>query len=137
MSPSDQLDAARLFVIREAVHAHLAKRVPASEVDRAHRQRPERRRDLGVHGFPPGVVGSFPRRENGRMDNSEIDVKQLSAEQRLNLIEQIWDSLEAEDVPVTEAQKAELDRRIGEMDRDGERGIPWEDVLDRIRGRAK
>ena len=66
----------------------------------------------------------------------KIDVKQLSAEERLNLIEQIWDSLEADDVPVTEAQKAELDRRIEEMDRAGERGILWKDVLDRIRGRA-
>jgi putative addiction module component (TIGR02574 family) len=69
--------------------------------------------------------------------NSKIDVNDLSAEDRLNLIEQIWNSLEAEDVPVTEAQKAEIDRRIEEMDRDGERGIPWEVVLDRIRGRAK
>lgn len=75
--------------------------------------------------------------ENGRVANPNIDVKQLSAEERLILIEQIWDSLEAEAVPVTEAQKTELDRRIDEMDRDGERGIPWEDVLTRIRGRAK
>ncbi|MBK9129821.1 MAG: addiction module protein [Phycisphaerales bacterium] len=71
------------------------------------------------------------------MVNPDIDVKHLSAKDRLNLIEQIWDSLEAEDVPVTEAQKAELDRRIDEMDRDGERGIPWDDVLNRIRGRAR
>lgn len=71
------------------------------------------------------------------MTNLKIDVKQLSAEERLKLIEQLWDSLEADDVPVTEAQRAELDRRIEAMDRDGERGIPWGDVLDRIRGRAK
>ena len=57
------------------------------------------------------------------MANTNIDVKQLSAEERLILIEQIWDSLEAEAVPVTAAQKAELDRRIEEMDRDDERGI--------------
>jgi putative addiction module component (TIGR02574 family) len=69
--------------------------------------------------------------------NSKIDVTQLSAQDRLDLIEQIWASLEADDVPVTAAQRAELDRRIDEMDRDGERGIPWNDVLDRIRGRAR
>lgn len=69
--------------------------------------------------------------------NSKIDVKDLSAEERLNLIEQIWGSLQAEDVPVTEKQKAELDRRIEEMDRDGKHGIPWEEVMDRIRGRSK
>ena len=71
------------------------------------------------------------------MTNSKIDIKHLTAEERLNLIEQIWVSVEAEDLPVTEVQKAELDRRIEEMDRDGERGIPWDDVLDRIRGRAR
>lgn len=71
------------------------------------------------------------------MTNSKIDVKELSTEERLDLIEKLWDSLEAEDVPVTEKQKAELDRRIEEMDRDGKRGIPWEEVLDRLRGRSK
>lgn len=71
------------------------------------------------------------------MTNSKLDVRALSAEERLNLIEQLWDSLEADDVPLTEAQRAELDRRVEEMDRDAVRGIPWEDVLDRIRGRAK
>jgi putative addiction module component (TIGR02574 family) len=68
---------------------------------------------------------------------SKIDVEQLSVEERLKLIEQIRDSLEADDVPVTEAQRAELDRRVEEVDRGGERGIPWNDVLDRIRGRAR
>jgi putative addiction module component (TIGR02574 family) len=69
--------------------------------------------------------------------NSKIDVKQLSTAERLDLIEQIWDSLEADALPVTDAQKAELDRRIEDMDRDGERGIPWREVLERIRGRGK
>lgn len=71
------------------------------------------------------------------MTNSKLDVRALSAEERLNLIEQLWDSLEVDDVPLTEAQRAELDRRVEEMDRDAVRGIPWEDVLDRIRGTAK
>lgn len=71
------------------------------------------------------------------MSNSKIDVKDLSPEERLELIEQIWESSEAEHVPVSAMQKAELDRRIDEMDRDGERGIPSDEVLDRIRGRSK
>lgn len=71
------------------------------------------------------------------MVKSKIDVKKLSPKERLRLIEQLWDSLEADDVPVTAAQKAELERRVKEMVGDGERGIPWKDVLDRIRGRAK
>ena len=71
------------------------------------------------------------------MTNSKIDVRDLSGEEWLNLIGQLWDSLQAEEVPVTESQKAELDRRLEEMDRDGERGIPWDEVRDRIRGRSK
>jgi putative addiction module component (TIGR02574 family) len=66
-----------------------------------------------------------------------FDIEQLTAEERLNLIGQIWDSLQAGDVPVTELQKAELDRRIEDMARDGGRGIPWDEVLDRIRSRAR
>lgn len=84
-----------------------------------------------------GVADCPTRDQTQDMRNSKLDVKALSAEERLNLIEELWDSLEADDVPVSEAQKTELDRRIEEMDRDGVRGIPWEDVLDRIRGRAK
>lgn len=71
------------------------------------------------------------------MTNSKLDVRALSAEERLSLIEQIWDSLEADDVPLTEAQRAELDRRVEQMESDPVRGIPWEDVLDRIRGRTQ
>jgi putative addiction module component (TIGR02574 family) len=69
--------------------------------------------------------------------NPKVDVNTLSPEERLDLIERIWDSLDAAVVPVTDQQKAELDRRIAEMDRDGKRGIPWQEVLDRIRDRSK
>ena len=66
-----------------------------------------------------------------------MDVRGLSADERLDLIERLWDSLDDQDVPITEKQKAELDRRIDDEDRDGSGGIPWEEVLDRIRGRSK
>jgi len=53
------------------------------------------------------------------------------------IIEEFWDSLSAtpEAVPETNAQHEELDRRLDELDRDGPVGIPWEEVLRRIRGR--
>jgi putative addiction module component (TIGR02574 family) len=34
---------------------------------------------------------------------------------------------------LTEAQRQELDRRIEEMDRDTNPGIPWEEVVNQIR----
>ena len=67
-----------------------------------------------------------------------IDIANLSAEERLRLLEELWDSLSAtpEAVPLTNAQREELDRRIDELDRDGPVGIPWEEVLRRIRSRT-
>jgi putative addiction module component (TIGR02574 family) len=64
------------------------------------------------------------------------DIAKLSPEERLELLEQLWDSLSPEAIPMTEAQKEELDRRLDELDREGPIGIPWNEVLDRIRNRA-
>src|SRR5947199_7616935 len=66
-----------------------------------------------------------------------IDIANLSAEERLRLLEELWDRLSAtpEAVTLTNAQHEELDRRLDELDRDGPVGIPWEEVLRRIRGR--
>lgn len=76
-----------------------------------------------------------------RMGRSSVDIKSLSPEERLALIEEIWDSLNPEDVPVTDAQRAELDRRSADLDRDIKLGrplgIPWEEVLRQIRERPR
>ena len=67
-----------------------------------------------------------------------IDISSLSPEERLRLLEQLWESLSAtpEAIPLTNAQREELDRRLNELDRDGPVGIPWEEVLRRIRSHA-
>ena len=69
---------------------------------------------------------------------STIDIAKLSPEERLELLEQLWDSLSEtlEAVPMTDAQREELDRRLDDLDREGPVGIPWNEVLDRIRNRA-
>lgn len=71
------------------------------------------------------------------MSKPAIDVQAMTPEQRLELLEKIWDSLteEPENIPFTEPQRQELDRRLDDLERDGEKGIPWEQVLDRIRRR--
>ena len=63
-----------------------------------------------------------------------IDIHALSPEERLQLIELLWDSLSAnpEVIPFTDAQRAELDRRLDDLDRDGPTGIPAEEVLRRL-----
>ena len=46
---------------------------------------------------------------------SIIDTEKLSPEERLELLEQHWESLSEipEAVPMTDAQREELDRRLG------------------------
>jgi len=68
-----------------------------------------------------------------------IDIATLSQEERLRLLEQLWDSLSAtpEAIPLTDAQREELDRRLDELDREGPTGIPADDVLNRLRSPAK
>ncbi|MGH8739187.1 MAG: addiction module protein [Burkholderiales bacterium] len=68
---------------------------------------------------------------------SAIDIANLSPDQRLELLEQLWDSLSPEAIPLTDAQREELDRRLDELDREGPVGIPWDEMLDRIRDRAR
>jgi putative addiction module component (TIGR02574 family) len=69
------------------------------------------------------------------MAKPDIDIASLTNDERLRLIEELWNSFrETPDaVPLTEAQRSELDRRLDEMERDGGEGIPWEEVLQRIR----
>ena len=59
----------------------------------------------------------------------------LPAADRLEVIEQLWDSLAAvpEALELTDAQRRELDRRIEEMDANPDAGIPWEDVKAELR----
>ena len=67
-----------------------------------------------------------------------IDVKRLSREERLDLIEELWDSLAAtqDQLPLSDSQRNELDHRLDEMDRDNTLGIPWDQMLKQIREHA-
>ena len=72
------------------------------------------------------------------MSKPALNIDELSPGERLRLIEQLWVSLcEAPAaVPVTDAQREELDRRLDDLERSGTEGIPWDEVLQRIRNRA-
>jgi len=72
-----------------------------------------------------------------------LDIERMSANERLELLEQLWDSLQKDpaSVPLTEAQQEELDRRLDDLDADIQKGvplgIPWNEVLHRIRNRSR
>ena len=53
------------------------------------------------------------------------ELVRLTPSERLALISQLWDSLEDEHLPLTAAQRAELDRRLASLDQDRREGITW------------
>lgn len=68
---------------------------------------------------------------------AKSDVMRLSVPERIQLVEDIWDSIVEipETVPLTSDQKAELDRRLDAYHRNPDEGSPWGMVRERIRGR--
>jgi putative addiction module component (TIGR02574 family) len=68
------------------------------------------------------------------MAKAAIDLDALSTAERLDLLEELWDSLtkDPSSIPVTAAQRDELDRRLDDIERNGATGIPWEEVLARL-----
>lgn len=59
----------------------------------------------------------------------------LPPDERIRLVEAIWDSIAAEPeaVPVTDAQKREIQARLEEYRRDPSIAIPWEVARTRLR----
>lgn len=73
------------------------------------------------------------------MSKPALNIDSLSPEERLRLIEELWDSLSKspEAMPLSDAQRGELDRRLDDLERSGPNGIPWEEVLQQIRTRPR
>ncbi|MGA2705002.1 MAG: addiction module protein [Isosphaeraceae bacterium] len=67
-----------------------------------------------------------------------LGIDQLSVAQRILLVEEIWDSIvtEAEDMPLTEAQKQDLERRLGVYNDNRDARSSWEDVRARLRAKT-
>ncbi len=68
------------------------------------------------------------------MSTLAVDIEKLTPEERLQLISELWESLCAvpEAVPITAAQRAELDRRLDELDRGDVGLVPWDEVKRRL-----
>jgi putative addiction module component (TIGR02574 family) len=61
-----------------------------------------------------------------------FDFSHLTPAERIELAQQLWDSLPLEALQPTEAQLQELLRRRQELDEDKDPSEPWEKVLDDI-----
>ena len=66
------------------------------------------------------------------------ELMELTAEERIQLAEDLWDSIAPEEMPpLTETQMAELDRRLAEHEKDPGRASPWEEVRARLWARYR
>ena len=68
---------------------------------------------------------------------AKADILNLSVAECIQLIEDVWDSIAEvpQEGPLTEEQKAELDRRLDAYHQNPSEGSPWDVVRERIRSR--
>ncbi len=59
----------------------------------------------------------------------KVDISQLSVAERIQLAEDLWDSIleQQEKLPLSQAQQQELDRRLENYQKNSANGSSWED----------
>jgi putative addiction module component (TIGR02574 family) len=62
------------------------------------------------------------------MSNLRKEIGNLSAAEKFELLDALWESLEADEVALTDSQRAELDYRMGQYERNPDEVISWEQV---------
>jgi putative addiction module component (TIGR02574 family) len=73
------------------------------------------------------------------MRKPAVDVSVLSDEERLDLLDRLWESMgrDPRALPLSAAQREELDRRLDDLEAEGPVGISWDEVVAQIRARAR
>ncbi|QSV54287.1 MAG: addiction module protein [Dolichospermum sp. UKL201] len=63
----------------------------------------------------------------------KFDISELSIAERIQLAEDLWDSIleQQEELPLSQAQQQELERRLENYEKNPTNGSSWEDVKKR------
>ncbi|MEO7966522.1 MAG: addiction module protein [Gemmatimonadaceae bacterium] len=73
--------------------------------------------------------------------HSAFDYSQLTIAERLQLVEELWDSIaadaDAEALPLTDAERALVDERLDELRAHPDAGRPWADIRAEILGKPR
>lgn len=66
-----------------------------------------------------------------------LGIDRLNVDEKLALVEEIWATIcvDAKAFPLTEAQRAELDRRVADDDAFPNDVLPWDEVKASVRSR--
>jgi putative addiction module component (TIGR02574 family) len=72
------------------------------------------------------------------MEISKADILSLSVAERIQLVEETWDSIheDSQAVEISDELRAELDRRVEEHQRDPASAVSWDEIEARIRNRT-
>lgn len=64
------------------------------------------------------------------------DILDLSVAERIQLVQDVWDSIaaEPEELPLTEEERQEIDRRLADLEANPGVGRPWAEVKTRLLG---
>ena len=62
------------------------------------------------------------------MAKPALDLTRLSADEKFDLIDALWQSFTSDDFALTPELRTELDRRLDRIDREGVKGVAWEDL---------
>ena len=65
-----------------------------------------------------------------KISMKDLGIDQVSAEDRLALVDEIWDSLvrAPEQIPLPEAAKQMLDRRLADLDSNPDNVLTWDEI---------
>ena len=62
------------------------------------------------------------------MGDLQNQISSLSAAEKAELLDTLWESLEADSASLTDAQRAELDYRIARHEQNPSDVVPWQQV---------
>jgi putative addiction module component (TIGR02574 family) len=57
-----------------------------------------------------------------------LDLSSLTSDEKFELIDELWQSVNPNDLQLSQETRDELDRRLAKLDRDGITGTAWADV---------
>jgi len=88
--------------------------------------------------FPPEAVVGARKYDVSTVDQVLLSrAKQLAVAERVELINELWASIDADDLPVTPAEAALIDQRLAEANAEPLTGKPWEEVEAALRSRLR
>ena len=67
---------------------------------------------------------------------SADEMARLSPEQKADLIDQLWASWTQESLQLSDAQRAELDRRLEDMKTNPDEELSWEELKTQLLGKG-